>query len=209
MKKIFCFTGKTGAGKSTYLDNIMKLVEKENDINISPLVYSTTRPKRSNEIEGKDYYFITQDEYYKLPTNSIIESRMYDTVRGPMYYFTTVQSLQDSDNYIAAVSIEQLANYIKSAYIDHKYDFKVYRIHLNCDLRSRFDRTYKNRVKSDNDLLELCRRVLQEQHDFANEEVNKLLNMIHKNDILEVDNSDSLTQAANEQVIYDWIKTKL
>ncbi|MFL1780444.1 Guanylate kinase [Candidatus Hepatincolaceae symbiont of Richtersius coronifer] len=68
----------SGVGKSTMIKRL--LVEDKN------LVYSisaTTRPKRDNEIDGVDYYFKSQEEFYKLiTTNSFIE---YAEVFGHFY----------------------------------------------------------------------------------------------------------------------------
>jgi guanylate kinase len=48
----------SGAGKSTLARRLL-----ETDPVISMSVSVTTRPKRANEVEGKDYFFVTQERF--------------------------------------------------------------------------------------------------------------------------------------------------
>ena len=48
----------SGAGKSTLSRRLL-----QSDPNIAMSVSATTRPKRPNEIEGKDYYFVTPETF--------------------------------------------------------------------------------------------------------------------------------------------------
>lgn len=57
---IITLSGVTGVGKS-YLKG--KIIEK---LGLKNLIVVTTRPKRSGEIDGKDKYFITIDEYNRM-----------------------------------------------------------------------------------------------------------------------------------------------
>jgi guanylate kinase len=61
--KRFCviISGPTGTGKTTICK---KLVEKNDEFFYS--ISCTTRKKRENEIDGKDYYFITKEEFEKM-----------------------------------------------------------------------------------------------------------------------------------------------
>jgi len=51
-------TGPSGAGKGTLVDELLK---QRPDCVFS--VSATTRPRRSTEVEGRDYYFISKDEF--------------------------------------------------------------------------------------------------------------------------------------------------
>ena len=55
--KIIALVGKAGAGK----DYLMKEIAEDNFYHI--IVSSTTRPKRDYEIEGKDYHFLSYEEF--------------------------------------------------------------------------------------------------------------------------------------------------
>jgi len=58
--KMIILSSPSGAGKTTLVKKISK--EKKYKISIS----HTTREPRSNEINGVDYFFITEDEFQKL-----------------------------------------------------------------------------------------------------------------------------------------------
>ena len=55
--KVIALVGKAGAGK----DYLMKEMAEDNFYHI--IVSSTTRPKRDYEIEGKDYHFLSYEEF--------------------------------------------------------------------------------------------------------------------------------------------------
>ncbi len=57
-KKVVIFTAPSGAGKTTL---VRYLLNQLNDLSFS--VSATTRSKRSHEVDGKDYYFLTQEEF--------------------------------------------------------------------------------------------------------------------------------------------------
>ena len=54
---IIIFSGPSGVGKSTIINNL------SNDFNFYFSTSHTTRPQRESEIEGKDYYFISEEEF--------------------------------------------------------------------------------------------------------------------------------------------------
>ena len=55
---LLVLTGPSGAGKGTLVEHIVK--QRPNCVFS---VSATTRPKRSTEVEGRDYFFISQDEF--------------------------------------------------------------------------------------------------------------------------------------------------
>jgi len=68
--KIIIISSPSGAGKTTLCKMILK---KVNNIMLS--ISYTSRNKRLNEKEGKDYFFVTKDRFLKLEKNSFfIES---------------------------------------------------------------------------------------------------------------------------------------
>lgn len=58
--KLFILYGPSGSGKSTLISEIWK---KFPEI-VSPIITYTTRQPRVNEIHGKDYYFINQEDFF-------------------------------------------------------------------------------------------------------------------------------------------------
>ena len=56
---------------------------------LRPIIPYTTRPIRDREEEGREYYFRTVQEFEaEREAGRVIESRRYDTVYGPWYYYT-------------------------------------------------------------------------------------------------------------------------
>ena len=60
---IIIFSGPSGVGKSTIINNL------SNDFNFYFSTSHTTRPQRESEIEGKDYYFISEEEFNSMISN--------------------------------------------------------------------------------------------------------------------------------------------
>lgn len=71
-KKVVVITGASGSGKSTLAQ---KLAE---DLGIKPIITHTTRPPRSYEQDGKDYYFETEESFFK---NHLVENVKYGNYR--------------------------------------------------------------------------------------------------------------------------------
>jgi len=75
---LFVISAPSGAGKTT----IIKALFKENpDLKFS--VSATTRAKRAGEQEGKDYYFLTDEEFDKKLANN--EFAEWENVHGKRY----------------------------------------------------------------------------------------------------------------------------
>lgn len=163
MTRIFCLVGKTGAGKSTYLDELMN-DKSEDKLDLKPLVYGTTRAPRDNEVNGKDYYFYTQEEYEAIERKKFIECRVYNTKdNGDSRYFTLSDYIEDGNNYICAASVEQIIAYMQ--YFKGT-NTKIYVINIACSVITRMARIIAGRIKTDNQALELCRRILKEDEEY-------------------------------------------
>ncbi len=57
---LLVLSGPSGAGKSTLIKTVLSHFE---DVYFS--ISTTTRPKRPGEVEGRDYYFVTKEEFEK------------------------------------------------------------------------------------------------------------------------------------------------
>jgi guanylate kinase len=62
---LFVLSGPSGVGKGTVLDQLMKDYK-----NIKYSVSATTRKPRVGEIDGVDYFFITEDKFGKMKKNN-------------------------------------------------------------------------------------------------------------------------------------------
>jgi guanylate kinase len=77
MGKIFTFSGPRGVGKTSIMDDL------NDHCGIRPIVPYTTRDPRPNEVEGRDYHYVTDYEF-----DAIRRTRgMFDvlTLRGRKY----------------------------------------------------------------------------------------------------------------------------
>ncbi|GAB6283176.1 MAG: guanylate kinase [Ignavibacterium sp.] len=88
--RIFVVSAPSGTGKTTIIKHLLKELP---DLKFS--VSATTRKKRENEIDGVDYFFITEEEFLeKIKHNEFIEwQKVYD-----YYYGTFKKSLDDNIN---------------------------------------------------------------------------------------------------------------
>jgi len=81
---MFIFSAPSGAGKTTIVQSLLKKLP-----NLEFSITATNRPIRNNEIDGKDYYFITLDEFkQKIANNEFVEweevyqNRFYGTLKS-------------------------------------------------------------------------------------------------------------------------------
>jgi len=83
--KMFVLSSPSGAGKTTLTKKIVK-----NNTNFSISVSHTTRKPRSNEIDGKDYYFVNSQEFEDLVKKNYffeyanIFNNRYGTLKKPV-----------------------------------------------------------------------------------------------------------------------------
>lgn len=84
--RLFVFSAPSGSGKTTIVRNTLALFP---DFIFS--VSATTRQKRNIEIEGKDYFFISEDDFKrKIENDEFVE---WEKFYG--YYYGTLKSFVD------------------------------------------------------------------------------------------------------------------
>ncbi len=85
MGKIFCLMGKSASGK----DYVYRTLLEENELQLKRVVPYTTRPIRVREVDGKDYFFLTDEEALEMErAGRVIETRSYDTACGLWKYIS-------------------------------------------------------------------------------------------------------------------------
>lgn len=86
---LYVIAAPSGAGKTTIVNEIIKLNPE-----ISFSVSATTRKKRAGEIDGKDYFFFTKDEFReKIDKNELVE---YEIIFNEDYYGTLKSFVEEN-----------------------------------------------------------------------------------------------------------------
>ena len=84
MKPVFVVTGPSGAGKGTLINGLLDLVPA-----LEVAVSATTRPQRPGEVDGREYWFLTDEEFTRrvevgefLEHVPYVSRRRYGTLRS-------------------------------------------------------------------------------------------------------------------------------
>lgn len=85
MNKLFCIVGHSGSGKTT---TMREALGSDREV-----VSVTTRKPRDNEVNGKDYHFITSDEFFELlDADKLAEKTTYF---ASAYYGATKEEIEN------------------------------------------------------------------------------------------------------------------
>ena len=83
--KLIIFSAPSGSGKTTLVHHLLSKPELKLAFSVS----ATSREKRPNEVDGKDYYFLTPDEFKSriekddfLEWEEVYENQFYGTLRS-------------------------------------------------------------------------------------------------------------------------------
>ena len=84
--KLIIVTAPSGAGKTTVVKHLLNTIPS-----LAFSVSATTRNKRENEVDGKDYYFLSNDAFKsKIASNEFVEweevypGKFYGTLEGEL-----------------------------------------------------------------------------------------------------------------------------
>lgn len=91
--RLFIIAAPSGAGKTSVVTKVISKLSPF--IPIERVITFTTRPVRPNEIDGVDYYFLSQEEFLKRKKNDFfLETTMYNGY----YYGSPISIIQDMKN---------------------------------------------------------------------------------------------------------------
>lgn len=168
MGKIVCLMGKSSTGK----DTIYRELVKSRELDLKVIVSYTTRPVRDGEVQGKQYFFVDEEEFQKLKkTGRVIEDRGYNTCHGLWRYFTVDDGRIDLGNHDYII-IGTLESYVKSR--EYFGEDKLIPILIELDDGERLQRALNRERRQDNPKYEeMCRRFLADSEDFADENIKK------------------------------------
>ena len=156
MKKIFLILGKSSAGKDTITTEVIKELEL-------PMALSfTTRPLRAGEVQGKEYDFITLEEFEEIKSEGrLAEKTSYVVAGGDIWYYGLTRNELEKGDYVIAIVNPDGAKQIKRLYGD-----RVVTIEIKADRIDRLKRYIKRGGASC--IGECFRRYIQDNKDFEN-----------------------------------------
>ena len=165
MGKIFYVMGKSASGKDTVFKEILKRMPE-----LKTVVPYTTRPIRSGEKDGVEYYFTTEEGLEELKTEGkIIEMRTYQTVFGPWSYSTVNDGQIDLEKncYLMIGTLESYRD--TRDYFGRSVLVPVY-IEVE-DGERLFRAISREKEQKQPKYAELCRRFLADAEDFSEEKL--------------------------------------
>lgn len=153
MYKVLAIIGKAGSGKDTILKQVKQRVWGEQ---LHEVVSYTTRPKRQGEIEGVNYFFVSNEEF----TEMTLDGQMIETsCFNDWLYGTAEASLNPDKVNIAVCNIEGIKSFLE--YPD-LIDLKV--IYVNVADKTRLMRQLTREAEPD--IHEIVRRYGTDDEDF-------------------------------------------
>lgn len=151
MKDIIVIAGFSASGKDSLLN---KLVEEGG---YSRVISHTSRPIRSNEVDGREYHFVSKEEFLELKdAGEFIEVREYstlvDNIPDLWYYGATFDSVSGVSKNVVVLDIlgmkafkEHYGDRVVSFFIDADEETRRER----CKLRGDYNEVEFNRRLSD------------------------------------------------------------
>jgi guanylate kinase len=86
MTRMIVLSGPSGSGKSTIVNRLIR----DHAVKLIKMVSATTRPKREKEVDGEDYYFLTDEEFAaKRDNDDFVE---YEEVFASSFWYGTLRS---------------------------------------------------------------------------------------------------------------------
>lgn len=158
--------GKSSSGK----DTIYRTLLEEKEFDFHTLVPYTTRPMRSREKNGADYFFTDEEGLEKIRREGrLIEQRSYHTVYGIWNYFTVDDGQIDLANY-SYLLVGTLESY--RAMQSYFGEDALAPVFVDLDDGVRLQRALdREKLQDEPKYAEMCRRFLADAEDFSEEKI--------------------------------------
>lgn len=159
-KPIFVLAGKTLSGKTTLLNYLIDECHMTNHKKVEKVVTITTRPKRPGEMNGKDYYFITNDQFDKMvKENKIIAPREYHVATGEVWKYGIEKGFENEYEIPVVVTDVQGIKDLKKEFGAHNIIVFYKEISTILQLKRAMSRKENSRD-------EQIRRIISDDEDF-------------------------------------------
>ena len=170
MHRIFYIMGKSATGKDKLYRNLLAHFSEHEPV-LKPLVLYTTRPMRTGEVNGKDYWFVDRSAFLEMKeAGHVIEERTYDTIHGPWTYFTSSAGIDLTKH--SYLGIGTLESFVRLS--DYFGRNRVVDLYVEVEDGLRLERAVRReRKEQEPKYQELCRRFLSDSQDFSEENLRK------------------------------------
>ena len=150
--KVFALMGKSASGKDTIMQEVLKCTSCFNEI-----ISCTSRPKRDYEINGKNYHFLTEEEFLK----DIEEEKFIEfTAFNGWLYGTRIDCLSKDRINIGVFNPAGIYALLE----DDRIDLTVFYVEASDKFRLIRQLSREN----DPDIKEIFRRYNTDEQDFKN-----------------------------------------
>lgn len=158
--------GKSSSGKDTIYKRLLSMEE----LGLKTIVLYTTRPIRSGETDGVEYFFSNEAGYQAMKAQGkIIEDRAYETYHGLWRYYTVDdgQIQSDGPDYIMIGTLEAYHK-LKSYFGEER----LLPVLIDLDDGVRLQRALNREMSQEHPKYEeMCRRFLADSVDYSEEKV--------------------------------------
>ncbi len=175
--QLIVISGPSGVGKGVICNEILK-VRKKIWLSISV----TTREPRKNEVEGKNYYYITKEKFEeKIKKHEFLE---YAKVFNDDYYGTpkdkVIEKLNNGIDVILEIDINGALQ------INNTYNDAVFIFIMPPSIKELFNRIYTRSTESKDKIIERFKRAYKEINEVSkynyvvvNDNINKALEKVN------------------------------
>lgn len=163
MGKLIVLIGESASGKTTIESALAETELYEKAIS------DTTRPKRSGEVDGQDYNFVSDDEFLSGLENDLYAEH---TEYNGWFYGIRDSELRSKDKHIVVVLNPHGFRQIKEI-----KDLDILSFHISVDWRTRAKRL----INRGDDMMEIFRRIISDTDVFQG--IDKEVDFV-------IDNSD-------------------
>lgn len=178
---LICILGLSACGK----DYVTKIISHKYKLN--KIVQFTTRPMRTNEINGIDYYFIDEESFKELINeDAFISYRVFPSSLGKWHYGIKKDSLSILKNNIICIDIEGLDELLRklnskeivSIFIEADYNIRRCRAEKrsNFDINE-FERRYMDDINKVDTIKRNCNYII-DNNSSSNEGIEKLYTIL-------------------------------
>lgn len=155
---LIVLSGPSGAGKGTICNELLKQVDT-----LSLSISMTTRSPRGNEVDGKDYYFVTKEQFEEdIKKGNFLE---YAKVHGDNYYGTPKRKVEESlasgKDIILEIDIQGALE------VKEKMEESIFIFIMPPSMRELKDRLIKRNTESKDKIIERFKNAYKEINEVA------------------------------------------